>query len=97
MRRKHYLIAYGIPIAVLITASVAFGSINPETTSIIRMIIIGLLIPSTVKRIHDVGHSGWLCILALGIPLFSLLLLVLPGVSGSNKFGEDPKRSAEDR
>ena len=94
MRRKHYLIAYGIPIALLITASIAFGSINPDTTKIIRIIVIGLLIPSTVKRIHDVGHSGWLCILALGMPLFSLLLLVLPGVPGSNKYGDDPKQSS---
>lgn len=94
MRRKHYLIAYGINVALLITASIAFRSANPEITQIIRIIVLLLLISSTVKRIHDVGHSGSLCILALGMPLFSLLLLVLPGVPGSNKYGDDPKQSS---
>ena len=43
----------------------------------------------TVKRLHDLGHSGWLILgnLVLG-PFFCLWMVLYPGQVGSNKFGD---------
>jgi uncharacterized membrane protein YhaH (DUF805 family) len=50
------------------------------------------------KRLHDRGRSGWLALLAL-VPPAALWVLfecgVLKGVSGSNRFGADPRRPNE--
>lgn len=47
-----------------------------------------------VRRLHDTGHSGWLCLLAL-IPCIGGLILfvwlVTAGDSGDNDYGPDPK------
>ncbi len=40
-----------------------------------------------VRRIHDVGESGWYLI----IPLYNLVLLFSPGQVGANDYGPDPK------
>lgn len=56
-----------------------------------------VLIPGiavSVRRLHDVGKSGWFLLIAL-IPLIGFIwLLVLfctEGTPGANKYGEDPK------
>lgn len=48
----------------------------------------------TVKRWHDVGMTGWFAILTL--PPFAnfmifVLLCLLPGVTGPNRYGRDPR------
>jgi uncharacterized membrane protein YhaH (DUF805 family) len=48
----------------------------------------------TVKRWHDVGVTGWFSLLSL--PHFThfvvfLLLCLLPGTEGSNRYGPDPR------
>jgi uncharacterized membrane protein YhaH (DUF805 family) len=46
-----------------------------------------------VQRLHDIGWSGWLYLLHL-VPVvnfvFALLMLVIPGTTGSNRFGPPP-------
>ncbi len=48
----------------------------------------------TVRRLHDVGKSGWMILVGL-IPLIGaiwlLVLLVQEGDRGINRFGPDPK------
>jgi uncharacterized membrane protein YhaH (DUF805 family) len=48
---------------------------------------------TTIKRLHDVGQSGWLCLVTLipyvG-PLFGLALLVWPGNDYPNQHGDVP-------
>ena len=62
-------------------------------------VIVGLLhfLPSlsvVVRRLHDVGKSGWFYLIIL-IPLIGiiwmLVLLVSNGDVGENKYGADPK------
>jgi uncharacterized membrane protein YhaH (DUF805 family) len=62
-------------------------------------VIVGLLhfLPSlsvVVRRLHDVGKSGWFYLIIL-IPLIGiiwmLVLLVSNGNVGENKYGADPK------
>ena len=44
-----------------------------------------------IARLHDCGASGWWVILLAPFTIFSvLLLMVLPGTNGANKFGEQP-------
>jgi uncharacterized membrane protein YhaH (DUF805 family) len=49
----------------------------------------------TVKRLHDVGYSGFLSI-AMFVPLlnffFTIWIGILPGTPGPNPYGEEPDR-----
>jgi len=49
----------------------------------------------TVRRLHDVGKSGWMLFISL-IPLIGsiwlLVLLVTDGQLGDNQYGSDPKQ-----
>ncbi|WP_159295539.1 DUF805 domain-containing protein [Tenacibaculum maritimum] len=58
---------------------------------------LGVLIPNialSIRRLHDIGKSGWLLLLAF-IPLiggiYLLILFVTNGDSGNNEYGADPK------
>lgn len=51
---------------------------------------IAVLIPSLavgVRRMHDVGKSGWFLL----IPFYNFVLSVTDGEKGDNKYGSDPK------
>ncbi|MEI9852287.1 MAG: DUF805 domain-containing protein [Sphingomonas sp.] len=67
------------------------------------LVLIGLLIPMlavTVRRLHDIKASGWWILLMLVPyvgPLIVLVLLIVPGSAGHNRFGGDPLQSARDR
>ena len=57
-----------------------------------------ILIPSlavAVRRLHDVGKSGWILLIGL-IPIVGaiwlLILLLRDSEAGENKYGPDPKR-----
>ena len=54
-----------------------------------------VLIPSiaiSVRRMHDVGESGWFCI----VPIYNLILALTKGDSGSNEYGPDPDNPESD-
>jgi uncharacterized membrane protein YhaH (DUF805 family) len=58
---------------------------------------LGLLVPNlavTVRRLHDTDRSGWWIFISL-VPfiggIWLLVLTVLDGTPGTNKFGPDPK------
>ncbi len=49
-----------------------------------------ILVPAIavgVRRMHDVGKSGWFLL----IPFYNLYLLVIDGEIGDNQYGADPK------
>jgi uncharacterized membrane protein YhaH (DUF805 family) len=51
---------------------------------------IAVLIPGiavAIRRMHDVGKSGWFIL----IPIYNLILAVTEGQRGPNEYGEDPK------
>ncbi len=55
---------------------------------------LGILIPSLavgVRRMHDVGKSGWFLL----IPIYSLILACTEGEYGENEYGEDPKNNID--
>jgi uncharacterized membrane protein YhaH (DUF805 family) len=48
-----------------------------------------IFIISCVRRAHDVGVSGWWCI----IPFYPTLLFFISPESGENKYGVNPRKS----
>ena len=53
-----------------------------------------VLLPSisvAVRRMHDVGKSGWFCL----IPIYNFILAVSEGTDGDNQYGSDPKKIEE--
>ena len=56
---------------------------------------LAVLVPSiavAVRRMHDVGKSGWFIL----IPIYNLILALTEGDVGSNKYGPDPKNPERD-
>jgi uncharacterized membrane protein YhaH (DUF805 family) len=54
---------------------------------------LAIFIPSIavgVRRMHDVGKSGWFLL----IPIYNLILACTDGVQGDNEYGADPKVEA---
>ena len=51
----------------------------------------------SVRRLHDIGKSGWWLLIAL-IPLIGAIVLIIwdvrEGDRGDNRFGPDPKAGA---
>jgi uncharacterized membrane protein YhaH (DUF805 family) len=53
---------------------------------------LALLLPNiavSVRRMHDVGKSGWYIL----IPVYNLILFFTNGDEGQNDYGSDPKKS----
>lgn len=95
-RRKEYWmfclfnIIFGIILAIL------DALIGMNVLSVIYSI--GVLLPSLavcVRRLHDIGKSGWNYFLIL-IPLVGAIILLVwfckQGESAGNKWGENPKK-----
>jgi uncharacterized membrane protein YhaH (DUF805 family) len=66
-------------------------------TGIYGIFILGILIPSIAvgfRRLHDTDRSAWWLLIAF-IPLIGglalLVFYILPGTTGPNRFGPDPK------
>jgi uncharacterized membrane protein YhaH (DUF805 family) len=87
-RRKEYWMF------VLFNAIISFilgmigGIINFDLLgSIYSLAILLPTIAVAVRRMHDVGKSGWYIL----IPIYNFILSVTEGDKGSNKYGSDPK------
>ncbi|OEJ99057.1 cytochrome [Flavivirga aquatica] len=83
----HLIFIYGGMFAL---GALAFAIESPAILFVIYIYIFATMIPSLavgVRRMHDVGKSGWYLL----IPIYSLILAVTEGESGSNQYGADPK------
>lgn len=61
-----------------------------ESFGISTVYQLAIIIPSiavAVRRVHDVGKSGWFIL----IPIYNFILTVTEGNQGSNEYGPDPK------
>jgi uncharacterized membrane protein YhaH (DUF805 family) len=55
-----------------------------------QLYTLAILVPSIavgVRRMHDVGKSGWFLL----IPFYNLFLALSEGEKGENQYGQDPK------
>ena len=104
-RRKEYWMFFLFNMVFEVLASlidIAAGTANLDSGSGVFQGIYSLavLIPGLavgVRRLHDVGKSGWMLLIAL-IPIIGaiwlLVLMVTDSKEGTNKWGENPKEVA---
>jgi len=97
-------VIFFVMIAFAVLLSVVTGGDLAFQIAIVLFIIYALLtvIPSlavTVRRMHDLGKSGWniliSCIPLVG-PIWFLILLATEGEQGENYYGPDPKSTIEE-
>ncbi|MCF6131669.1 DUF805 domain-containing protein [Flavobacterium wongokense] len=105
-RRSEYWYFFLMYFIILIVATMADGGLGLNFAPMPYGYIytaVGLIhfIPSlaaAVRRLHDVGKSGWFILIAL-IPIVGaiwlLVLLFTEGNRGENKYGPDPKAIGE--
>ena len=75
--------------------AIVVGFVNVLTKMPISTIYyLAVLIPTIavgVRRMHDVGKSGWFIL----IPIYNLILACTDGINGDNEYGADPKMFQE--
>lgn len=91
-RRKEYWYYTLFSSLVSIVLTFVDRAIAPDaTTGVIGAIFsLGTIVPSIavgVRRMHDVGKSGWYLL----IPIYNLILACTNGETGTNEYGTDPK------
>lgn len=101
------MLAGGLSIASFVTPEAAQMSLGPMVflgAGLLGLFWLGTIIPSiavVVRRLHDRDMSGWWylgIVVASMIPLIGVIasiafivLMLLPGTPGPNRFGPDPK------
>ncbi len=92
-----------LPFYILAMVAAANDSSGLATFGLIVYIILalGLLVPSlavSVRRLHDIGKSGWYYLFIL-IPLVGPIILLvwffMEGNRAPNQYGADPKNPGE--
>ncbi len=90
-RRKEYWMFTLINFIIQMVLTMVGTAIMGETGALLGSIYsLGMLVPSiavAIRRMHDVGKSGWYCL----IPFYNLYLAVTDGDKGTNEYGPDPK------
>ncbi len=77
------------------------GSLNLPYGYIYLLYVLVLLLPGlavAVRRLHDIGKSGWnllIALIPLVGPIWILVLLATSGNQGENDYGPDPMAEAE--
>ena len=87
-----YFILFNVIVSfVLGFADVAMGTMPDNGRGVLgSLYTLIVLVPSIavgVRRMHDVGKSGWFLL----IPIYNLILVCTEGERGSNKYGPNPK------
>lgn len=74
------------------------GEIASPYGYVYLLVVLGLFLPGlsvTVRRLHDVGKSGWFYLIVL-IPIVGFIVLLVwfcqQGTNGDNQYGPNPLR-----
>lgn len=96
-RRREYWMFFLVNMAVYFVLNILATQVSPYIGFVALAYMLGILVPSiavAIRRMHDIGKSGWWVLIAL-VPLIGgiwfLVLAVTAGQSGSNAYGADPK------
>jgi len=90
-----FTLSLGLLVGVIQMLTKTNADQSVEVLLILIVLAIYLLLMSfmVVKRLHDLGYSGWMFFVAM-MPIinifFGLIFLFKKGVTGPNKFGSDP-------
>ena len=105
-RRKEYwmfaLFNFLFAIAAMVVDNILGISFVTGYGPVYLLYVLAMLIPGlavAVRRLHDVGKSGWFMFIAL-IPIIGgiwlLILMCTEGVAGANQYGENPKEVVQE-
>lgn len=100
-RRKEYWMFTLLVMLATVLAVIFGGAESSLGTLLMAVIILGGFIPGlavTVRRLHDLGLSGWLVLIGLIPYLGSLvlfILMLLDGKRGTNQYGPNPKEPVD--
>lgn len=87
-RRSEYWYFFLFNILILLALGTLGGLIHSQVLYILYYLAILVpLLAVGVRRMHDVGKSGWYLL----IPIYSLILACTAGTTGTNEYGQDPK------
>ena len=97
-RRREYWMF--VLISFLISCGLAVISAMANSLTFLSWIYsLAVLVPSlavSVRRLHDIGRSGWWLLIGL-IPLVGIIVLIVffatEGQPGDNQYGPNPKSS----
>ncbi len=93
IRRRTYWITYMLAGLVMAPVQLAVESSSIYDSGILTLYIIlyivyaWVIIATSAKRCHDLGHNGWWQL----IPFYSIWLAFQNGQPGENVYGENPK------
>lgn len=113
-RRREYWMFVLLVVGAILLAGIAMiittgsfrtqGELETAFTTWAGVALMPLIVPLTavtVRRLHDLGLSGWwLVALPIGaaipaidalVPFAHVIVMALPGRKGANRFDEDPK------
>ena len=94
-RRQEYWMFFLVNIIISFVLGFVTGLISPSLVIIANVYSLAVLLPGIavgVRRMHDVGKSGWFII----IPFYNLYLCSIEGEKGPNQYGADPKNQLEE-
>jgi uncharacterized membrane protein YhaH (DUF805 family) len=90
-RRSEFWYFLLFVIVGIFALSLILGFISSTLAAIVTGIFyLGMFIPylaCLIRRMHDVGKSGWYCL----IPIYSIILIFTDSQPGSNEYGPNPK------
>ncbi|MFC4480250.1 DUF805 domain-containing protein [Flavobacterium chungangensis] len=94
-RRKEYWMFFLINIITGVVIGILAALISEKLLIVANIYNLAILVPSiavAVRRMHDVGKSGWFIL----IPFYNLVLVCTEGEKGPNQYGADPKNQLEE-
>ena len=96
-RRREYWMFNLLTILIYMALLVFYfiPAIGTVFSILVGIFLLGIIIPSIavgVRRMHDIGKSGWFIL----IPYYNLYLCCIDGEKGPNQYGADPKNQLEE-
>ncbi len=101
-RRQEYWM-FALFYFLIFIAAIVFSSLLGDTVGTLLIVLIALIhfIPTlavAIRRLHDIGKSGWMILIAF-IPIIGFIWLIVlyatEGTYGENQYGPDPKEDVE--
>jgi uncharacterized membrane protein YhaH (DUF805 family) len=90
-RRREYWMFFLFNIIIAVVLNVVGALIHlPIIGTLYSLAVLVPGIAVSIRRVHDVTKSGWYLL----IPIYNLILVCTPGVTGPNEYGADPKEAA---
>lgn len=95
-RRKEYWMFTLVNVVITIALCTVLALISEKLIGVANLYSLAVMLPGigvTVRRLHDIGKSGWMFLIAF-VPLVNLYLIYLlcqDSQSGSNAYGVNPK------